>query len=272
MKYPWGDGPLSYSLLKLLDPDLGSPAEFLHACKAEHKPTDAMRLGTCTHWHLLGGPPERKPLVYTASKTTGEGAVKNWKAYQAEHAGEEIFGAAEWNKGAEIAHAVRSAPHSAPVATWLDEEGHEYEVALSWEMGGIPFATRGVDVLLPRSRRLADVKKCSSVRRYLLDRQCHSLRYPEQLVVYEAAVRACRFDPAGSAVLAVCEEAPYVSLVLPLGAAARATATARVGRWLALLRSCLDADLWPGPEGWELEPPAWDVAVTGEDELPVGVA
>ena len=53
MTYPW-TGPLSYSLLKLLDPELGSPAEFLHACHAPHTATDAMKLGTLVHWHLLG--------------------------------------------------------------------------------------------------------------------------------------------------------------------------------------------------------------------------
>ena len=269
MTYPW-TGPLSYSLLKLLDPELGSPAEFLHACHAPHTATDAMKLGTLVHWHLLGGPPERAPLVYSASKTTGDGAVKAWRAFQAAHAGEEIFSGADNGAAIAIAQAVRTAPHSAAAREWLEDA--ETEVALEWDLGGFRMATRGVDILQPGRKRLADVKKCSSVRRYMLTRQIGSLRYPEQLVVYEAAVRACRFDPVGgSAILAVCEEAPYCTLVLPLAAAGRIAARARVSTWLATLRQCLDADTWPGPAGWEIEPPPWErQPLEGEADLPAG--
>lgn len=264
--YPWTDlhGTLSFSLLKLLDAEEGSPAEFFHACTHQREATDAMRVGTCAHWHLLGGPPERKPLVYAASKTTGEGAVKAWRAFQAAHAGEEIFGAVDWEAGMAIARGVQEAPHNAPVREWLADA--QTEVPLRWELaapgGGTLFeiSTRGVDVVQPHLRRLADVKKCSSVRRFSLDRQAHQLRYMEQLVVYESAVRACLWDPeGGSAILAVTESAPYCSVALPLSPYGRVVASGRVASWLATLRTCLDRDAWPGPDGWDLAPPAWAV-------------
>ena len=262
--YPW-PGALSFSLLKKIDPEYGSPAEFLHSCRVHAVPTDAMKLGTLVHWHLLGGPPERAPLVYTESKTVGEGARKRWQAFQEAHAGEEIYGASEWDEAAAIAEAVSTGPHNRTVReTWID--GGQYETPISWEMGGFPFATRGVDIIIPSSRRVADLKKCQSVRRFQLERQTTALRYPEQLVVYESAVRAAMFDPSESAIVAVCATAPHCTVELRLGSAARARSLARVEQWLAILRTCLDRDEWPGPDGWEIEPPAWE-GVTGEDGL-----
>ena len=264
MTYPWTGG-LSFSLLKILDPEYGSPAEFLHACRAPHEPTDAMKLGTLVHWHLLGGSPERTPLVYMESKTTGEGAVKRWKQFQADHAGEEIYGAADWNEAAGIAAAVREAPHNRAVREeWID--GGQYETSLQWEMDGFRMGTRGVDIILPGSRRIADLKKSQTVRKHQLSMQATALRYPEQLVTYEAAVRACMFDPEASAIVAVCASAPYCTVAMRLGAAARLRALSRVAGWLATLRTCLESDTWPGPDGWEIEPPAWET-VSGEDGL-----
>ena len=148
MTYPW-TGPLSYSLLKLLDPELGSPAEFLHACRTSRVATDAMKLGSLVHWHLLGGPDHRRPLIYEASKTTGEGAVKAWRAFQAAHAGEDIYGREDNADALDIAEAVRTAPHNAAVhAAWI--AGAETEVTLAWELGGFAFATRGVDLVHPQ--------------------------------------------------------------------------------------------------------------------------
>ena len=264
--YPWTElhGTLSVSLLKLIDAEEGSPAEFFHACKHQREATDAMKIGTCAHWHMLGGPPERRPLVYSASKTTGEGAVKAWRAFQAQHAGEEIFGSVEWDAGLAIARGVHEAPHNANVRAWLADA--QTEVPLRWELpapGGGPsfeFSTRGVDVVQPHRRRIADVKKCASVRRHPLERQAHQLRYMEQLVLYESGVRACLWEPeGGSAILAVCASAPYCAVALPMNTYGRVVASERVDSWLATLRTCLDRDDWPGPEGWDLAPPAWAV-------------
>jgi hypothetical protein len=73
------------------------------------------------------------------------------------------------------------------------------------------------------------------VRDLRLARQIGSLRYPEQLV-----------------------------------AAGRIAARARVSSWLATLRQCLDADTWPGPAGWEIEPPPWEQPLEGEADLSAG--
>jgi hypothetical protein len=43
-----------------------------------------------------------------------------------------------------------------------------------------------------------------------------------------------------------------------------------VSSWLATLRQCLDADTWPGPAGWEIEPPPWEQPIEGEADLSAG--
>lgn len=260
--YPWGTH-LSYSLLKKIDPDTGSPAEFRHACAAPFEPTREMRIGTCAHWHLLGGPEHRRPLVYEGDKVRDP---KAWKAYKAEHAGERIYGLDEWREGEAIGCAVRTAPHNRPIYTrWI--EGGQYETPLEWEMGGFPFHTGGVDILRPGVRELVDYKTAATVRRGLLSAQVSRLRYPEQLVTYAAGVRACLWEPRVLALVATCSSPPYCSVALVMGGAACQAADAHVASWLDLLRRCLDTDTWPGPEGWEIEPPAWE-RMQGEEDLP----
>jgi hypothetical protein len=66
MTYPW-TGRLSYSLLKTI---ASSPAHFLHACKVGVEVTPSMRLGTCTHYSLLGG--RLPPIVYDGDRRGNE--------------------------------------------------------------------------------------------------------------------------------------------------------------------------------------------------------
>ena len=270
MTYPW-PFKLSFSLLKSIDPQYGSPAHFLASCKAKHTPTPAMRLGTLVHWEILKG--HRKPFVYGASKTLGPDARKAWAAFKAEHAGEEIYGADEAQRAAEIARDAMSLQSNLDALKgWVTGDGYEptqYETMLEWSMCGFEMYTRGVDIIMPHSRRIADLKTCTSVQRDILYRNMMSLRYPEQLVTYEAAVRECYWDPSDSAIVALQTEFPHFMVAAVLSEAARARAVDRVYGWLSTLRNCLDRDTWPGPQGWEIEPPAWE-ALEGECELQAG--
>jgi hypothetical protein len=237
---PW-KGPLSYSLLKLIS---DSPAAFRHACEAGGiEVTEPMKLGTCAHWHLLGGPPERKPLVYSQSKTRGEGAVRAWREFQEAHQGEEIFSLEQWNEGLAISNAIRYADHNYErYNRWIAVGDHE--VPLRWTRGGFDFATRGVDVL--RATELVDVKTARCVEPHALMRQAQRLHYPEQLALYRGAARANGYPVDTAAVFAVCSSPPYVTRVLRFSAEQIDAADATVDRWIDTVRRCVESDEWPG--------------------------
>ena len=260
--YPW-KGPLSYTLLKMI---ASSPAEFRYACQAPLEPSAAMRLGTVVHWHTLGGPEERRPLVYEASKTKGEGAVKAWRAFQEAHAGETIYSLEEWCEGQEVAHQLRHAPHNrARFDAWI--QGGQYETPMAGEIGGFAFATRGIDVLRPTAdgHSLVDLKKARTVEREPLQRQARSLHYPEQLAIYRTLARQNGFTVTDCAVFAVCPAPPVLTRVLRFSEGHLARAVANVETWLQTLRVCLETDVWPG--GGEDDYEDWGAPMTGESEL-----
>ena len=239
--YPW-TGPLSYSRLKHI---LTSPAAFRHACEHPKQATSDMRIGTCFHWHLLGGP--RAPLVYRESKTKGEGAIRRWQTFQAEHEGEEIMSLDEWEAGRRMALAVRHAPHNVDLADhWLFRDGAEYETPLAWTLRGIPFATRGVDVLQRVDGLLVDLKKARTASPERFRYQARDLAYPLQLALYETAARAHGIDVRERAVFAVESDPPHIAHVYEIDDAGMVAARSILSRALDVLEDCLATGQWYG--------------------------
>lgn len=258
MNYPW-PGALSYTLLKTI---ASSPAEFRLACSRGTTVTASMRLGTLIHWHVLGGPDDRRPEVCPKPGTRATTAYKEWAKGYAPNV--ELYTQAESDEAREIGEALVSAPHNvARFDKWI--RGGEYEVPLEWERGGFQFSTRGVDVLHRGRALLVDLKSTRSVDPWALKRQARALHYPEQLALYRGAARANGWPVDTCAVFAGCTDDPYLTRVLTFTEDQLQAADANVGAWLTTLRTCLDTDVWPG--GGETEYEDWGAPMAGEGDL-----
>jgi hypothetical protein len=237
-KYPW-TGELSFSLLKLMGT---SPAHFRYACDHPMVASKAMRLGTLVHWHLLGGPEDRKPLVYLGDKVKDP---KSWKAFKEENAGRELYGRDEWDEADVIADAVSAAPHNRPLwQEWI--EGGEYEIPLSWTAHGIPCRTRGVDIIHRARGRLGELKTARSSEPVAFGWQARRMFYAEQLAFYSQGMAANGYEAKDHFIFVVDPSQPRVCTVVTLSPVVLDQARLVVLGWFDRLHACLKRDEWPG--------------------------
>ena len=238
--------PIHFSTLKKM---ALSPAHY-RACEAEpFEATRAMRLGTIAH-HIVLGPSNVKPLVRWRD---GERKGSAWKAFAEANDGAEIVTDTEWEEAEPMAAAVMANEHARRLI-----EGSRTEVPMSWTSGGIPCATRGMDVVGPR--HMADLKFTSCAEPAAFMRHATKLLYPQQMGFYQEGCEQNRIDVSGGIFLiAVESKVPYPVTVLRMTDPVLAHGRKSIALWIERLRSCLESDFWPGytQAVLDFELPAW---------------
>lgn len=248
------DGCVHFSDLKKM---ALSPAHYRASILTPEEPTSAMRVGTVAHTILLGPRAGAKTIAVFDGTRRG----KAWDAFKAEHAGEEIVSASEWDRAEALTEAIRNDP------VVRDErllEGVKCEVPQRWTMCGVECATSGIDLL--GAAFIAELKTTMTSSPERFPRLAINLWYHAQCAYYLSAARANNLDTSrGFFIVAVESKAPFVVTCFKLTADLLEDGHKTVVRWLERLRVCEECDHWPGYSlaVVPLEPLPW---MSGEDE------
>jgi hypothetical protein len=113
--------PVRWSNLKWMG---RSPAHYRYHLDHPTEPSQAMRIGAVVHSLVLGGP--RSFAEWDGKVRRG----KEWEAFRADHVGEEIVSAREFQRARAIAAAVRSHPEAMRLLKGAQE------MPLRWQIGG----------------------------------------------------------------------------------------------------------------------------------------
>jgi hypothetical protein len=251
---------LSYSLLKQMGT---SPAHFLHACHNPIRRSSALRRGTIVHRLVLGDGHKAWPLVVWEGRRAG----KLWDAFARGAAGamaaDTVVTRSEMSEAGPIAAAVLSSPQS---ADFLRDAS--FEVPMEFELDGVPFFTRGIDIL--QATRIVDLKTCRSTEPGKLLWNARASFWPEQLALYAHASRSNGLpidNGGGHANLCVEATAPHVVTVLEYPGPVIDAAFTQCREWLAAVRSCVMSGHWPGYAEEPVQMIAPHVAIQGTDAL-----
>jgi hypothetical protein len=254
---PW-TGRLSYSLLKTIE---ASPAEFLYRCSNPIRRTSALRRGTIVHRKVLGDGPEAKPLVVFEGARRGKVWDQFERAYRATT--EDIVTRREVEQGEEIATAVLVSPKARP---YLDTD--QTEVPLEWDFCGIPFRTRGIDLLHSTQDRIGDLKTCRSVDPPRLEANAQWSYWYEQLAIYRDGCRAHGMPIRTAFILAVQSEPPYLIAAIEPPEDVLDEALERARGWAERVKECVSSGHWPGPDDDKpIVPRGRGIPLQGLDEL-----
>lgn len=257
------DGTMHFTDLKKLSL---SGTQYLHSVNHPSEPTTDMRIGTITHFMLLGPRPGAKELV----KYDGRRAGKDWEAFAARNDDKEIVNASEWRLGAQMAESVRRSP-----VAMRRLHGAHTEIPMRWEESGMPCSTSGVDIFCV-DRALGDLKSTTTTNPELFKTQAFKMAYPQQLAWYRRGARANGLVVGGLFILGVERKAPFEVVELDLTEALIDLAEQSLSKWLEKLRgyrlsipepkTVYD---WPGyaqaPIAWDA--PAWASDDEDEDDL-----
>lgn len=259
MNYPW-TGRLSFSLLKTI---AASPADFLYRCANPLRRTSALRRGTIVHRLVLGDGPCSVPLTIWEGSRRG----KLWDAFERHHRAESdadtIVTRKEIEDAGRIAQAVEDSPKAAPyLAT------DQREIPLEWDFCGIPFRTRGIDLLHAVDERLGDLKTCRSVDPPRLESNALWMHWYEQLAIYDDGCRAHGIPIRSHFILAVQAEPPHLIASLEPGPDVMRDALERAQGWADLVKTCIRDNHWPGPDDDKpIVPKGRGIQLQGLDEL-----
>jgi hypothetical protein len=259
------DGTLHFNHLKRINE---SGVQYLHSVNNELEPTSDMLVGTAMHFQTLGKRPESKDLaVFTGKVRKG----KEWDAFEAEHADEEILSQSEWDKAELMTKAIRRSPLAQRRLA-----GARFETPMKWEENGIPCSTTGIDIITT-GLDLGDLKSAACTEPEAFKRVCFSMGYAQQLAFYRRGARANGIDVRKLFILGVDRPNPrraieVVEFVLDEDLIEHAEKSLTLS--LERLRSYMlsipepkDIYDWPGysesPIVWSL--PSW-MTKKGEDE------
>lgn len=253
-------GAIHFSSLKRI---AESPLHFRHALTERREPSRAMRIGTVVH-HLVLGRQGARDLVTWPDRRAG----KAWEAFRARHeaAGNEIVASAEWDEAEPMAAAVRA--HEG-AHEWLAAPGARFEVPIRWEMNGVPFASRGIDLVA--SGAIADLKTARSVNPRLFTREALRMHYHVQLAAYEDGARQNGIDTsAGVRAFAVENKPPHAVQVYRLTPALLDLGRRELALWVEQLKACAIANHWPAYSqaelDWDAPPESLEIELDDDDD------
>ena len=245
-----------------------SPLHYKHALDAQSKSTTALRTGSALHT-LLFEPEtyEERFTAYRASKSKGEGARKNWEAFQADAAtrGLTILDEDEERRALAMAEAVARSG----ARRLVDPSQGRAEVPLTF---ADPRTGRICKARLDRVNldgMVLDLKSTRSAELRNFGRQAWHLGYFHQAAFYSVAIGvATGQDPERIPFLflAVENEPPYDVAVFEPCPETRYAAMEEVHRLMDSLAECERTGKWPGRyDGIQiLQAPAY--VLTSEDE------
>ncbi len=219
-----------------------SPAHFLYRLDHGIKRTSALRRGTAVHREVLGLPAGSIPtVVWSGSR---RGAL--WDAFERHNRSaaeaDVILTETEWTQAVEIANAVK---WSEKFAVFMNEGTVQLEVPMRYELLGMPFRTRGIDILQQGRRRIADLKTVQSADPRALEGNSARMFWQVQLAMYSEACRQNGIEVVDHAVIAVEVNPPYPVTILEYDHTAIEEGTKIYTGWAETLKGCLLADHWP---------------------------
>jgi hypothetical protein len=237
------DGALHFSTLKHI---AESPLHFDHVLRNGIKVTKPMRVGTGVHRIVLG--PQGAHDVVTWPDVR-RGAA--WETFKAKHEalGNEILSKSEWLEAEEISAAVNANERARSL---IHEVGARHELPLRWEINGVPFSTRGIDLAAPRG--IADLKSTRTAKPGIFARDAIKMHYHVQLALYEEGAKQNGIDTSGGVrLIAVESKAPYPVQVFRLTPALLERGRRELALWIETLKACAVSNHWPAYSDAELE-------------------
>ncbi len=218
-----------------------SGAHYLHAVNTDLEPTRDMRVSTAVHQIILGPRADKKVVVYSGEARRGN----DWKAFAAEHDGDEILTAPEW---ADAEEAGREPAKDPLIIEAL--EGARTEVPLAWEDNGIRCSTSGVDIV--GRGELGDLKGTHTALPELFTKTAFRMGYHCQMVWYRRGAIANGIDVSkGLFVLGYEMSPPYAVVPLEMNEELIDIAERTVSLWLEKLRNYqLSCPLPTTPKDW----------------------
>ena len=236
-----------------------SPLHFHHHQEHPRQQTAAMRLGSAVDCAIFE--PERfgdRFIVYTESKTTGEGARKRWQEFQKEHAHQSILSLEDDQYVTAISSAVLQNQHARELLevgraqvgfTWQDPSGIVGKGKLDWLTG---------------QTAIVDLKTGARIGEYHLGSHAWELGYFHQFAYYRRGLSValgCEAYSIPIFVIAAETDPPFDVGVLRVDDESLAVASADVEQLLAKYLDCLERG-WPGqyPDVGMLRAPHWALA------------
>jgi hypothetical protein len=195
-----------------------------------------MRLGRIVHWNVLGGMPDDEDGRITLWDGRRQG--NEWKAFEAEHAGDEIVTPAEWEAALAIADAVKNDPLAVPLLEGVRE------TQLRWAIGPRACSSRP-DVLNPSTGVLVDLKTTTDASLIGLKRQAWRMGYGGQLAFYRDAAAYHGVMVRDAYIIGVEVKAPYAVTVLRLTDRILDQGQRMYRAWFERLLVCEASNEWP---------------------------
>jgi len=232
------DGRVHFSDLKEM---AKSPAHYLYSVNApETEPTPAMRLGALVD--ALVFPGTHDYVVWEGSeKRKAEGkpplrAGNEWETFKKRYAAFEIYDLDELETAKNIADALSRDRAASDYLTG------EPQVALEWDAFGLPFVTRGVDVV--GWNLISDLKVTNSTEPRRFARHARERLWPQQITLYQTA--KLEWADYELAIVGVEATPPHCCTVLVLTPAMIERARKSLVLWTDRLRACEVSDHFPG--------------------------
>lgn len=247
--------PVRFTHLKAM---ARSPQHYQHAVTCGRPDSAPLRLGRIVHWGVLGCMPDDEDGRVTVYD--GERRGNAWKAFAAQHAGDEIVTAAEVERAQPIIAAVLTDPIAARVL-----EG-EREKRVRWAIGDRDCASR-VDVIQPGAH-LTDLKTTTNTRPEDFMRLAWRMHYHAQLAFYSDAALHAGIAAPRAFIVGVETTAPHAVTVLRLADAVLEAGRREYRAWFERVLVCEASNDWPGYAQSDVpfDVPEWFESEDGDDE------
>lgn len=223
------------TLNKILD----SPAHYQEYAENGRADTSALAMGRAVHALAL------EPIAFGAEFVSWPTARrgKDWTAFKRANASKIILSAADFERAAAMANAVRTHPLVTPYLA-----GGRFEVPMQWQdlATGIACKAR-TDWIQPPRRVVLELKTTRSIEMTLFGFDVRRYRYAGQLSFYAQGVTAALgWAPERLVIVAVEKSPPYDVGVFELDTSARQHGANEAHEALSRLAECRRTGRWPG--------------------------
>jgi hypothetical protein len=238
--------PLRFSVLKQMS---RSPAHALYAMTHPTPETPAMRIGKLAHAVFLGA---HVPTVYD-----GERRGNAWKQFKADHDGEVIVTAEEFECAGEMASVIHR--HGEARSLLMGKR----EQTILWNFAGRE--CRGTPDVFSLDH-LTDYKTTSDASPERFPWTALRLHYHAQLAWYRDGLEAAGMPvPRELAIIAQEVKPPYVVTVFPLTTDAEIFGRKCWRLWFERFLVCEQSGEWPGYGPGVLDAPVGEIELVGPD-------
>jgi PDDEXK-like domain of unknown function (DUF3799) len=247
---------VNYSTIKHI---ARSPLHYRYACENDTQPdTDAMVLGRVTHLAVF----EPEKLATHVAVWEGRRAGKEWEAFEAEHAHQEII------KPELFATALAMGKSARVAAGKLLSEG-ESEIVMQWTDAETGIRCKGRLDHISRGFGIIDLKTTADASALAFGRRAAALQYPVQSAMYTDGAEANGWCSLPYTILAVESRAPYAATLYTVTADHIDQGRETYRGWLRTVKACQDSGIWPSYPPGVLSLPRWAEPSVGADDQDV---